>query len=454
MGKIAFILSLSLLSLGWAGEYDDFEKSLMNSPSEVSSENESDSATVSTDAFEQSLMTNADYADMEPVYKLRETLLENVKNKDTAKVSENIRELEALKTRECVPILDVEKKFIYLDLKMYSTLVSHLVYEYKAVYDTLEVDPGYRVAKDDGLNLYIKNLISNLDTSSTSFYSRYEQSIKSSKINDEQKDELEILMQLDGVYWAEKNLNNVRALAERFVNDYPNNPDVPWIKKAALEPMQRMDTFGMYMGDRAKNKDRLIESKYYTGGLGFNLYLLGSGMVVSGFDDIYRSDVLEGDVDLVHMEFYVQFSSIALSLGYFNTGLVGIEAVDLTAGYVVYDSRHLKIRPFFGISTPFTHFKVKEDFCLGAESYYGSGSQYIKGEELDDNLSESIAGWVLGTNVDFKFATTYFLISDSMLTSFALVGRFGVSSLDLNGEVIKGSGYSAFFSLGFGIYFW
>ena len=453
MGKIAFILSLGLMSLAWAGDYDDFEKSLMGGSSESAESSSTESDSASAEAFEQSLMKGADYSDMEPVYKLREALLEYIKNKDTARVSESIRELEALQTKECLPIVDLEKKFIYLDLKMYRNLIPHLVHEYKALYDTLEVDPGYRVARDDGLHLYIKNGLMKLDTS-VNLYNQHAKSIKTSRISEEEKDELEILMQLHESYWNDQNLNNMRALIERFVGLYPDNKDVPWLKNVALLPMQRMDTFGMYMEDRAKNKDRVIESKYYTGGLGFNLYLLGSGMVVSGYDDIYRSDLLEGAVDPVHFEFYLQFSSVAFSVGYFNTGLVGIETVDLTVGYVVYDSRHLKIRPFIGVSTPFTNFEIKEDFCLGAESYYGSGSYYRKGDELDDNLSESVTGWVLGTNVDFKFATTYFLFSDSKLTSFAVVGRFGISSNDLDGDVIKGSGYSAFFSLGLGIYLW
>lgn len=453
MGKVAFILYLGLLSLAWAGEYDEFEKSLMDGSSESAEASSTEPDNSSTEAFEQSLVASADYADMEPVYKLREVLLEYVKNKDTAGVSESIRELEALQTKECLPIVDLEKKYIYLDLKMYRSLIPHLVHEYKALYDTLEVDPGYRVAKDDGLHLYIKSGLMKLDTS-VSFYNQHAQSIKTAKISEEEKDELEILMQLHESYWNDQNLNNIRALIERFVGIYPDNEDVPWLKKAALLPMQRMNTFGMYMEDRAKNKDRVIESKYYTGGMGFNLYLLGSGKAVSGYDEIYRSDLLEGAVDPIHLEFYLQFSSIALSLGYFNTGLVGIETVDLTVGYVVYDSRYLKIRPFFGISTPFTNFEIKEDFCLGAESYYGSGSYYRKGDVLDDNLSETVTGWVFGANVDFKFATTYFLFSDSMLTSFAVVGRFGISSIELNGEVIKGSGYSAFFSLGLGIYLW
>ena len=455
MEKIVFVLCLGLMSLAWAGEFDDFEKSLIEGSSQSVEASSTESGDASTDAFEQSLMTNADYAGMEPVYKLRESLLEYVKNKDTAKVSESIRELESMKTRECLPIQDVEKTLIYLELKMYRPLIPHMVHEFKSSYDTLEVDAGYRIAKDDGLNLYLKKAALDLDSAKVNLFENHASSIKKSNgLSAEEKAELELLMQLDGAYWSESKLNDERALVEHFVNEYPNNPDVPWLKKAVLLPMQRMDTFGMYMEDRVKNKDRLIESKYYTGGLGFNLYLLGMGTVVSGYDDLYRSDLLDPEDNLVQMEFYLQFSRIALSLGFYNSGIAGIETVDLTAGYVLYDSRHLKIRPFVGISTAFSNFTIKEDFFLGAESYYGSGSYYEKGSELDENFSESVAGWVFGTNIDLKFATTYFLLSDTKLTSFALVGRFGISTIDLQGEVVKGDGYMAFVAAGIGVYFW
>lgn len=455
MGKIAFVLCLGLMSLAWSGDYDGFEKSLMEESSDATSENSSTDSLMNT--FEQSLMTSGDYVDMEPVYKLRETLLENIKRKDTARVSESIRELDALQTKECLPIVGFEKKFIYLDLKMYRSLLSLLKHEYKTMYDTLEVNDGYRIAEDDGLQVYIKSGLMKLDTS-MNLYNQHAVSIKTARISEEEKDELEILMQLHESYWNDLNLNKMRALIERFVKRYPNNKDVSWFKNVVLLPMQRMDTFSMYMEDRVKNLDRVIESKYYSGGLGFNLYLLGGGVVVSGYDDVYRSDLLEGNTIPVQLEFYLQLKRVAFSLGFFNAGLKGIVTDDLTVGYVVYDSRHIKIRPFLGLSIPFTNFKIKDDFCLGTESNEGSGDYYIKGNELDDNLFdnllESVPGWVLGANVDFKFATTYLFASDSKLTSFAVAGRFGLSSIDLNGEVVKGSGYSLFFSLGLGIYFW
>ena len=449
MGKIAFILSLGLLSFAWADEYDDFEKSLMGGSSEASSENAS--ADSSADAFEQSLMTPSDYADLEPVYKLRETLLENIKRKDTAKVSQNIRDLEALQTRDCLPILDVEKKFIYLDQKMYSQLIPHLVHEYKAVYDTLEVNPGYKVAKDDGLYLYIKNTILNLDTTSADLYSLYSKSIRESGIRDEEKDELEILLKLDGTYWEEKNIEKVNILTARFVRVYPNNPDVAWLEKSVLLPLQRMDTFGMYMGDRAKNKEKVIEDKLYTGGLGFNLYLLGGG-VASGYDDLYRKDLEEASVNPVHLEFYFQYRRFALSIGYFNTALNGIETLDWDLGFVLYDSRYFKFRPFIGASTPFGNFSTVKSYTKGSSDPSYHSQHYAT--DYDSSMGDEMTGFVVGANFDWKFATSYFLLSNSTLTSFSVVGRVGISNMTIDCDVAKGEGYMVFFSIGLGFYMW
>ena len=450
MGKIAFILSLGLLTFAWADDYDDFEKSLMGGSSEAAAENENASADSSTDAFEQSLMTPSDYADMEPVYKLRETLLENIKHKDTAKVSSNIRELEAMQTKECLPILEVEKKFIYLDLKMYRQLIPHLVQEYRTAYDTLEVDAGYKVAKDDGLHLYVKNTVLNLDTSSADLYSRYSISIRQSRIKEEEKDELEILMKLDGAYWNEKNLEKMRGLVERFVNQYPNNPDVEWLQKAVLLPMQRIDTFSMYMDDRAKNKEKVIQDKLYTGGLGFNLYLLGGG-VASGYDNLYRKDLEEASVNPVHLEFYLQFKRFALLIGYFNTALNGIETLDWDLGFVLYDSRYFKFRPFIGASTPFGNFSTINSYSRGSDK--PSDHSWSVNDD-DSSMGDEMTGFVVGANFDFKFGTTYFLLSDSKLTSFSLVGRVGISNMSIDCDVAKGDGYMVFFSLGLGIYLW
>ena len=142
MEKLALILVLALGALGFAGEFDDFEKSLMTPQASNDGSSNNESSDNSTEAFEQSLMTTGD-SEMEPVYKLRETLLENIKKRDTAQVSKNISELESMQTKQCLPIVDLEKKMIYLDLKMYRRLIPHMVHEYRAAYDTLEVDPGY-----------------------------------------------------------------------------------------------------------------------------------------------------------------------------------------------------------------------------------------------------------------------------------------------------------------------
>ena len=210
-----------------------------------------------------------------------------------------------------------------------------------------------------------------------------------------------------------------------------------------------------FWAERAANKEKNIQKKLYTGGVGFDLYVFGAGMVLSGYEDIYRSDLLEGDVSPVHFDFYVQFSRIAVSLGYHNTALVGIESIDFTVGYVLYDSRYLKFRPFVGFSGPTSVFTVKNDFCVGSDEASEHSHCYEKGDgggEISQEFTET--GWMLGANVDLKFATTYFFSSDMTFSSFSLVGRFGVSSINLDGDVISGSGYMAFFSLGLGFYLW
>ncbi len=210
-----------------------------------------------------------------------------------------------------------------------------------------------------------------------------------------------------------------------------------------------------FWAERAANKEKNIQKKLYTGGVGFDLYVFGAGMVLSGYEDIYRSNLLEGDVSPVHFDFYVQFSRIAVSLGYHNTALVGIESIDFTVGYVLYDSRYLKFRPFVGFSGPTSDFTVKNDFCVGSDEASEHSHCYEKGDgggEISQEFTET--GWMLGANVDLKFATTYFFSSDMTFSSFSLVGRFGVSSINLDGDVISGSGYMAFFSLGLGFYLW
>ena len=208
-----------------------------------------------------------------------------------------------------------------------------------------------------------------------------------------------------------------------------------------------------FWAERAANKEKNIQKKLYTGGVGFDLYVFGGGMVLSGYEDIYRSDLLEGDVSPVHFDFYVQFSRIAVSLGYHNTALIGIESIDFTVGYVLYDSRYLKFRPFVGFSGPVSDFTVKNEFCVGSDEVSEHSHCYIgDDEEISQEFTET--GWILGANVDLKFATTYFFSSDMTFSSFSLVGRFGVSSINLDGDVINGSGYMMFFSLGLGFYLW
>ncbi len=106
-----------------------------------------------------------------------------------------------------------------------------------------------------------------------------------------------------------------------------------------------------------------------------------------------------------------------------------------------------------GFSGPVSDFTVKNEFCVGSDEVSEHSHCYIgDDEEISQEFTET--GWILGANVDLKFATTYFFSSDMTFSSFSLVGRFGVSSINLDGDVINGSGYMMFFSLGLGFYLW
>ena len=89
---------------------------------------------------------------------------------------------------------------------------------------------------------------------------------------------------------------------------------------------------------------------------------------------------------------------------------------------------------------------------------------YYFPKDSDYGLSpnESFEHWdmgsaiTIGANVDFKFGTAYLFLSNSKLVSFSIVGKVGLSYLDLSdGEpLVRGSGLDAFLAIGLGVYFW
>jgi hypothetical protein len=62
----------------------------------------------------------------------------------------------------------------------------------------------------------------------------------------------------------------------------------------------------------------------------------------------------------------------------------------------------------------------------------------------------------LGVNIDYKFATLYLFSSNRYLSSFSIVGKFGMSYMNLEEDypVTRGKGLDVFMALGLGVYLW
>ena len=148
--KFLFVIALLTAPFAFSGEFDDFEKSLMQN-SEPSGSTDSTSSASSMDAFEQSLISESG-TEMENIYQLREALLEAAKRGDTAQVSRGIEELEALKTEDMVPLVDVESQVLLIRQKMWPQLLQYEVKRYKNFYNDL-VNEKARYAENDGLML-------------------------------------------------------------------------------------------------------------------------------------------------------------------------------------------------------------------------------------------------------------------------------------------------------------
>jgi hypothetical protein len=111
---------------------------------------------------------------------------------------------------------------------------------------------------------------------------------------------------------------------------------------------------------------------------------------------------------------------------------------------VVYDSRNFKVRPYVGISIPYTQMEIKEDIPQ---------FDYNKGDIEEDSEGDFNA-YILGVNLDVKLGTPYLFLSDRKLVTFAVVTKVGLSYVNVDNRFAKGSGVSLFANIGFGVYFW
>ncbi len=441
-----------------ATDFSDFEKSLMNEPAKNSApENASaDNAGESADStnaptansadgineFEQSLMNVP--SEMEPIYSIRDQLFNAVKKKDTKTVRQEMEKLNAMQTRSVIPIKNIERECVYNELGMFDDWLEMLVKYYKTVLDTDRYDENPTIAEKDGLSLFVMKSLDAQDTSKT-FYSSVATRIQKSKLPDKTRRKLEIMLLLRDAYKDRETGKRVLDQSEEFVEKYPDDPETPWIKHTIIGPLSRMDILDYKLQRRAEFKEDVIQKKLYTGGLGFNFYFLMGGFGL-GFDKLYRSDIYEADPLPVNVELYTQFGPAVISLELLNAGVSGLSSIGLGVGFVLFDSRYIKIRPYASVASVSMSVSTNENSLTRGGAFY----------TLDNEESSDFDGerYIIAANVDFKFITSYLFLSSSKLSSFSLVGKFGGSYLDIDNDLAKGSGFEGFVSLGLGIFFW
>lgn len=443
--KFLFVVALLTASFAFSGEFDDFEKSLMQN-SEPSGSTDSTSSASSMDAFEQSLISESG-TEMENIYQLREALLEAAKRGDTAQVSRGIEELEALKTEDMVPLVDVESQVLLIRQKMWPQLLQYEVKRYKNFYNDL-VNEKARYAENDGLMLYIKKEISKFDTTSALLMQLESDIDKSSSLSESEKLELKILLLLNDAYRDDKVNERIARLSQMFLEKYPDHPDAKWIENSVAGPYFRRDFWDLWNKDRQEHREENIARNFYTGGLGFNLYFLSGGLAF-GMDELYRSDLFEPEPPGIYLELYLQIKRFAISFELLPSGIEGVATYSLGLGFVAYDSRYLKVRPYIGLGMPAMILDAKQDGYLAMP---GGDREYFQ-EGNNEMYAESF-GFTLAANVDFKFLTTYLFSSSSNFFSMTLTGKFGITYMEFDDTIVKGSGVTPFFALGFGILLW
>ena len=443
--KFLFVVALLTASFAFSGEFDDFEKSLMQN-SEPSGSTDSTSSASSMDAFEQSLISESG-TEMENIYQLREALLEAAKRGDTAQVSRGIEELEALKTEDMVPLVDVESQVLLIRQKMWPQLLQYEVKRYKNFYNDL-VNEKARYAENDGLMLYIKKEISKFDTTSALLMQLESDIDKSSSLSESEKLELKILLLLNDAYRDDKVNERIARLSQMFLEKYPDHPDAKWIENSVAGSYFRRDFWDLWNKDRQEHREENIARNFYTGGLGFNLYFLSGGLAF-GMDELYRSDLFEPEPPGIYLELYLQIKRFAISFELLPSGIEGVATYSLGLGFVAYDSRYLKVRPYIGLGMPAMILDAKQDGYLAMP---GGDREYFQ-EGNNEMYAESF-GFTLAANVDFKFLTTYLFSSSSNFFSMMLTGKFGITYMEFDDTIVKGSGVTPFFALGFGLLLW
>ena len=396
--------------------------------------------------FEQSLVTES--SDMEHVYRLREAMLSAVKEKDSAKIVTLMGMLEEQKSEHIRPIRLEEVETIYLHSKMYRDLTELLVKHYRNLPDTLQKEQAE--PSKDGLFIFVTKRLEHRDTSKH-FFHVFDDQLKNARISDAEKKKLELFVYLKDAYKNTKTVEHVAWLARTYVKDNPDDPDSPWIAKCISAPLERRNFYKYFLEKRAENKEGFIRRQLYTGGLGLNVYLF-SGGIANTFENYYPSRNVEPEEFEVKAELYLQVGRFAPMFDIVNLGVPGFTTFAFGFGFVVFDSRYLKVRPYveYGMTGMYAGITRKYPQANGKPTN-APNSYYETEYEFSDFDGSSL---IVGANVDFKFLTTYLFFSNEKLFSFSLVGKAGFAYVDIDNELAWGEGVAGFFGLGLGVYFW
>lgn len=386
--------------------------------------------------FEQSLVEQS--SDMEQVYRLREAMLSAVKARDSAKVVSLTEILDEKKSENLLAIRLEELEVLYLHAKMYNALTEYLVKRYRNLPRSMPTNLDE--PSPDVLSIFVAKRIGHRDTSKH-FYQVFAKQVEGSKLSDAEKKKLELFVYLNDTYKKRENAKHVAWLARTYVSQNPDDPDSPWIDKCILAPLKRMDFYEYTFEKRAEKKEDYIRHMLYTGGFGLNVYLLSNG-VVHSFDDYYDEEGLKANGAVIDAEVYLQIHRFAPMIEMVNPGVPGLMSVAFGLGFVVFDSRYLKVRPYveYGMTAFYADIRENE-----------AGEKYSGEYELTDFEGTTL---IAGVNADFKFLTTYLFFSNTRLFSFSLVGKFGFAYSDISNERAWGEGVSMFYSVGLGAYFW
>lgn len=439
MKKFSFVFVLLLAASVFAKDFSDFEQSLFSNPESENKSSEDSTGSVSD--FESELASRP--SELTPVYRGREELLNAIQQKDKDGVRSQIAALDELNSSSLLTLDIVEKECAYVELKMFDDLLNMLVDYYKTIYDTTRHNAQMKhfSSEEDVLVLYVKKQLSKRDTNH-SFYYEVKDEIESSDLSLQKQKKLEIMMLLRDAYRERAVGDTLAVMVLNYKAKYPEDPDAAWMEKSIYSPLEKMDQFSYSLKMRKVHKEDVIKEKLYTGGIGLNL-----GFPILGFNfgsEYIRKDLFEPGDGIINVELYIQISRLVFLGEIVNSGIEGVFGYGFGLGFVAYDSRYLKIRPYISIDMSGIDVKPKKsvpryDIIVG-ESEYDTEGEFNT--------------YTLGASIDYKFGTPYFLLSDKKLVSFALVGKFGLSYLSMDNRYAHDSGINGFGSLSLGVFFW